>query len=139
VEHVLACADLGGDLRRIRVNAVRQVKEGSLVLLGRGGGVGPVRRPVGAHAAGEVSHVVPRLLRLGLGRLAAVGEQVLARSMGRRELGITGRQRSTPLLSGSGKFGTSWERMHREKASSPFCCAAAAEEVLLVVEPGCAT
>jgi hypothetical protein len=40
-----------------------------------------------AHAPGEFSEVAPRLLQLGLGRLAAVREQVLAGSLGRLELG----------------------------------------------------
>jgi hypothetical protein len=34
-----------------------------------------------------------------------------------------------PLLLGSGKLDTPWERMQREKASAPFACADAAEVV----------
>src|SRR5690242_10758207 len=39
-----------------------------------------------------------------------------------------------PLLSGPGKLGTPWERMHWEKATSPFCAVvvvAVVEEVTL--------
>lgn len=48
----------------------------------------------------------------------------------------------TPLLLGSGKFGTPFERMQWEKASAPFCCAGAAggvEDFCVVFEPTCAT
>src|ERR1700757_74075 len=34
-----------------------------------------------------------------------------------------------PLVSGSGKLDTPWERMQRENASAPLCCADAAEVV----------
>ncbi|MGH2881445.1 MAG: hypothetical protein ACRDPA_01860, partial [Solirubrobacteraceae bacterium] len=42
---------------------------------------------------------------------------------------------TSPLLFGSGKSDTPWERMHWEKASAPLACAAAAAVLDLVEEP----
>ena len=51
---------------------------------------------------------------------------------------------NTPLLLGSGQFGTPLERIQAAKATAPFCCADAAEELeaelpCVVVVPSCAT
>ena len=40
-----------------------------------------------------------------------------------------------PLLSGSGKADTPWERMQREKASAPVACADPAEVVVVEEDP----
>ena len=66
---------------------------------------------------------------------AAWNRELLTPSCSRATLGID------PLLLGSGKLDTPWERMQREKASASACCTDAAEEleravlVVIVVEP----
>jgi hypothetical protein len=158
VQQRLAFADLGGDLRRILVNADGlQIERRPLgVMHGIAGGVGPVRHAVGAHAAGEFHRVAPRLPKFGLGRRARLvdaREQVAARGLRRLEPGTaafelaatTSDLSNPPPGSGWGNVCTPWERMQWEKASAPFPCADAVEaledEVLLLVavEPSCAT
>lgn len=74
VKRVLACANGRGDLRCIQVHAVRRVEKRPRVLRRRIRRIRPVMDPVRTHAEGEVKHVVPCLLYLALGGLAAVGE-----------------------------------------------------------------
>jgi hypothetical protein len=145
------------DLRRIRVEAVYMEKIETRAMARTSGGVGPVRHPVGAHAPGEFPHAVQQLLQQGLWTVAGL------KALGDRRVAVFGStcmqalsatwnwEVLTPSCcaggdfppgSRSGKFGTPWERMQREKASLPFCGADAAEalELLFVaVEPSCAT
>jgi hypothetical protein len=89
-QEVLASVHGVLDLRRCRVDALQIAgKTGGprLPRVGLGEGVGPVRHPVGTHAPGEFEQSVHLLLIRGLGRLAAVREQVLASVLGRLELG----------------------------------------------------
>src|SRR5438876_621013 len=85
-QHLRAFAHLVIDLRRIRVEAMHmdQIETPTRRTIG---GVGPVRHPMGAHAPGECQHGSQIPLRLGLGHLAAIGEQVCAGSLGRLVLG----------------------------------------------------
>ncbi len=120
---MLAIVDLGADLRRVRVNAGGLRIENSPALIE--GGVRPVRHPVGAHTQGEFRHVVLDLLVHGRGRRdagTAVWEQVPAGLAAAGYRGLSAAPSTwgfghTPLLFGSGKFGTPLERMQWEKAS----------------------